>query len=108
MRKLQNRMKLDEAEQYIDMEEDGGLGMLKNGVGKLKIGIKKQKLNTSKKTKQRMEKKSGLESSLNLTGNQGIQMINPALKQKKQLGTESYFNKSSGFRTIINEKMMKR
>ena len=54
--------------------------MLKNGVGKLKIGIKKQKLNTSKKTKERMEKKSGLESSLNLSSNQGIEMINPALK----------------------------
>lgn len=36
------------------------MGMLKSNVGKVKVGIKKQKLNTSKKMKQRMEKKSGL------------------------------------------------
>lgn len=55
--------------------------MLKSGVGKLNIGIKKQNLKTSKKMKQRMEKKSGLESSVNLAASQGIELINPALKQ---------------------------
>lgn len=54
MRKLQNRTKLNEAEEYVDIEEDAGLGMLKQGVGKLKIGIKKEKLKASKKTKERM------------------------------------------------------
>lgn len=56
--------------------------MLKSGVGKLNIGIKKQNLKTSKKMKQRMEKKSGLESSVNLAASQGIELINPALKQE--------------------------
>lgn len=56
--------------------------MLKSGIGKLKVGIKKQKLKVSKKMEQRANKKSGLESSLNLAAHQGIQMINPALKEQ--------------------------
>ena len=44
------------------------MGMIKQaGLGKLKVPIKKQKLNNSKKMQQRMNKKSGLESSLNLS-----------------------------------------
>lgn len=46
--------------------------MLSQGTGKLKVQIKKQKLNVSKKTNQRMNKQSGLESSLNLNAAQGI------------------------------------
>lgn len=46
--------------------------MLKSGMGKLKVNIKKQKLKVSKKMEQRANKKSGLESTLNLSGNQGI------------------------------------
>jgi hypothetical protein len=41
--------------------------MLKGqNLGKMRVGIKKQKINNSKKMKQRMEKKSGFESTLNL------------------------------------------
>ena len=54
--------------------------MLKSGTGKLKINIKKQKLKVSKKLEQRANKKSGLESTLNLRAHQGIELINPALK----------------------------
>lgn len=46
--------------------------MLSQGTGKLKVQIKKQKLNASKKMTQRMNKQSGLESSLNLGASQGI------------------------------------
>lgn len=49
----------------------------KAGMGKLKVQIKKQKVKNSKKMVQRMNKKSGLESSLNLGGAQGIELINP-------------------------------
>lgn len=54
--------------------------MLKAGMGKLKVQIKKQNLKTSKKMEQRMNKKSGLESTLNLGAHQGIELVNPALK----------------------------
>lgn len=54
--------------------------MLKSGTGKLKVNIKKQKLKVSKKMEQRANKKSGLESSLNIAAHQGIELINPALK----------------------------
>ena len=70
--------------------------MLKTGAGKLKVNIKKQKLKSSKKMEQRMAKRSGLESSLNLGAHQGIELINPALKDpvnQQQKGTESYFSK---------------
>ena len=77
MRKNQNRIKFGEAEEQID--EGVGLGMLK-GTGKMNIPIKKQHLKTSKKMQQRMNKKSGLESTLNLGALQGIELINPALK----------------------------
>ncbi len=47
--------------------------MLKSlGMGKLKVNIKKQKLNVSKKMNDRMNKKSGMESSLDFNSKQGI------------------------------------
>jgi len=46
--------------------------MLKSGTGKLKLKIKKEKIKVSKKMHERANKKSGLESSLNLNGIQGI------------------------------------
>ena len=46
--------------------------MLSQGTGKLKMQIKKQKLNVSKKMAQRMNKQSGLASSLNINASQGI------------------------------------
>lgn len=70
--------------------------MLKSGTGKLKVHIKKQKLKSSKKMEQRMSKKSGLESTLNLGAHQGIELINPALKSlnaSQQGGSESYFSR---------------
>lgn len=41
-------------------------------MGKLKVNIKKQKVKMSKKMQQRANKKSGLQSTLNLNANQGI------------------------------------
>ena len=87
-----------------------GLGMLKKGTGKLNIPIKKQNLKTSKKMEQRMNKKSGLESTLNLGAHQGIELINPALKNERsaeQKGNQSYFSKEAGFRTVLNSKIGK-
>lgn len=46
--------------------------MLSQGMGKLKVNIKKQKLNVSKKMTERINKKSGIESNLNLGASQGI------------------------------------
>jgi len=52
--------------------------MLKtSGLGKLKVNIKKQKLNVSKKMNDRMNKKSGMESSLDFGSKQGIELVNP-------------------------------
>lgn len=84
--------------------------MLKKGTGKLNIPIKKQNLKTSKKMEQRMNKKSGLESTLNLGAHQGIELINPALKNERsaeQKGNQSYFSKEAGFRTVLNSKIGK-
>jgi hypothetical protein len=84
--------------------------MLKtSGLGKLKVNIKKQKLNVSKKMNERMNKKSGMESSLDFGSKQGIELVNPsAIKERKDNeslgGTSSYFAKESGFRTILNNK----
>lgn len=59
--------------------------MLKtSGLGKLKVNIKKQKLNVSKKMNDRMNKKSGMQSSLDFGSKQGIQLVNPnAIKEKR-------------------------
>ena len=104
MRKQQNRLKFgEEAEEEI---EDGvGLGMLSQGTGKLRVQIKKQKLNVSKKMNQRMNKQSGLESSLNLNATQGIELINPdSASRTQQTGQQTIFSKSAGFQTVLNNK----
>lgn len=55
--------------------------MLKTGIGKLNVKIKKQNLNSSKKMQQRINQQKrtgmGMESSLDLASNQGIELINP-------------------------------
>ena len=49
------------------------MGMLKTaGMGKLKVNIKKQKLSVGKEMNERMNKKSGMESSLDFGSKQGI------------------------------------
>lgn len=63
--------------------------MLKSGTGKLKVNIKKQKLKVSKKMEERANKKSGLESTLNLDGHQGISLINPSIKSEGSKGQGS-------------------
>lgn len=103
MRKQQNRLKF--GEQGEDEIEDGvGLGMLSQGIGKLKVNIKKTKVNVSKKMTQRMNKKSGLESSLNLGAAQGIELINPLQVGGESSGKQTIFSKSSGFQTVLNNK----
>ncbi len=77
--------------------------MTSQGSGKLKMQIKKQKLNPSKKMTQRMNKQSGLESSLNLGATQGIELINPD-KTVQQSGGDTIFSKASGFQTVLNNK----
>jgi U4/U6 small nuclear ribonucleoprotein PRP31 len=86
-----------------EIEGGVGLGMLSQGTGKLKVNIKKQKLNVSKKMTQRMNKKSGLESSLNLGASQGIELINP-LKNQSASGGDTIFSKAAGFQTVLNNK----
>lgn len=79
--------------------------MLSQGTGKLKVQIKKQKLNVSKKTNQRMNKQSGLESSLNLNASQGIELINPDVHARSSTsGAQTIFSKSAGFQTVLNNK----
>ena len=78
--------------------------MLSQGTGRLKVQIKKQKLNVSKKTNQRMNKQSGLESSLNLNAAQGIELINPDIHARMTTGEQTIFSKSAGFQTVLNNK----
>ncbi len=78
--------------------------MLSQGTGKLRVQIKKQKLNVSKKTNQRMNKQSGLESSLNLNAAQGIELINPDVHARSVTGEQTIFSKSAGFQTVLNNK----
>lgn len=78
--------------------------MLSQGMGKLKVNIKKQKLKVSKKMNERINKKSGLESSLNLGASSGMELINPALNSNREGGKETIFSKSAGFQTVLNNK----
>jgi hypothetical protein len=79
--------------------------MLAQGTGRLKIQIKKQKLNPSKKMAQRMNKQSGMESSLNLGASQGIELVNPDQSARQSSGgTQTIFSKSTGFQTVLNNK----
>lgn len=80
--------------------------MLSQGTGKLKVNIKKQKLKVSKKMNDRMNKKSGIESSLNLGASTGIELINPALLNNRDAasGKETIFSRSAGFQTVLNNK----
>jgi hypothetical protein len=81
--------------------------MLSQGTGKLRVNIKKTKLKLSKNMENRANKKSGLESSLNLGAAQGIELINPAQQQVQNQdtsGKQSIFGKSSGFQTVLNSK----
>jgi len=78
--------------------------MLSQGTGKLKVQIKKQKLNVSKKMNQRLNKVSGLESSLNLNATQGIELVNPDAQSRVTSGQQTIFSKSAGFQTVLNNK----
>jgi U4/U6 small nuclear ribonucleoprotein PRP31 len=83
LRKQQNRLKFGE-EAEVEVEEGVGLGMLSQGTGKLKVNIKKAKLKVSRGMESRANKKSGLESSLNLNAAQGMELINPGQQQQRQ------------------------
>lgn len=98
--KYANRMKFGEAEEEV--VEGRGLGMIGN-MGKVRIQIKKtQRINPSKKMMEVLKKnqQSGLESSLAFTPVQGIELVNPSNANLKK-GTETYFNKGSGFKTVL-------
>jgi U4/U6 small nuclear ribonucleoprotein PRP31 len=105
LRKQQNRLKFgEEAEEELD-EEGEGLGMLRSGVGRLNVGVKKQKVRVSKKMEKRVNKKSGMESSFDIGASQGIELVNPVVEEER--GTQSYFAREAGFRTVINNKIGK-
>ena len=105
LRKQQNRVKFGEAVEEIGEGVD--MGMLTQGTGRLRVSVKSRKLNVSKKTQARMNKQSGMESSVNINSTQGIQLVNPLQSQEagKQSGQESIFSKSAGFHTVLNNKV---
>ena len=55
--------------------------MLKQGVGKLNVKIKKQNLKVSEKLQKRINHQKnlgmGMQSTLDLASNQGIELVNP-------------------------------
>lgn len=84
------------------------MGML-GAMGKVRVNIKKtQKLNPSKKLMDKLKKQhqAGMESSLAFASVQGIELVNPASVVQKK-GTETYFNRESGFKTVLEEKLRK-
>ena len=84
------------------------LGML-GQMGKVRVNIKKsQKLNPSKKLMDNLKKQhqAGMESSLAFASVQGIELVNPSAVHERK-GTETYFNRESGFRTVLEDKLKK-
>ena len=84
------------------------MGMLGN-MGKVRVNIKKsQKINPSKKLMERLKKQhqAGMESSLAFASVQGIELVNPSNVNLKK-GTETYFNRESGFKTVLENKLRK-
>ena len=78
--------------------------MLSQGTGKLKVQIKKQKLNTSKKMAQRLSKQTGFESTVNITGPQGIELKSIDETNRPASGSQTIFSKSAGFQTVLKGK----
>lgn len=82
------------------------MGMIKSS-GHIRGKIKKaQKLNPSKKIIAQLKKdrQAGLESTLNFDATHQMELINPD-KSLHQKGTETYFNRETGFKTVLEEKM---
>lgn len=113
LRKMQNRLKFGEDGEDQFRESGIGFGMIsKNtGIGKVKITTRDNKLSLSKKQQLNLSKNmggntGGLTSSIVFTPMQGMSLINPAWAQKVQekKAPENYFNKESGFRTVIQAK----
>lgn len=61
--------------------------MLTQGTGRLKLQIKKQKVNVSKKMAQRMNKKTGFESVVNIDAPSGMELVNPDSSARQSGGS---------------------
>ncbi|KRX06142.1 hypothetical protein PPERSA_00022 [Pseudocohnilembus persalinus] len=113
IRKYQNRLSFG-TEAEDDWRGTGkGYGQLTNKVGqssgKSKINMNKnQKLKLSKKQQQRLIQQNnadadGLSSSIAFTPVQGMELVNPSQRLANKR-PENYFNKESGFKTVLEEK----
>jgi U4/U6 small nuclear ribonucleoprotein PRP31 len=109
MRALKNRMSFGPDAESEFRETGVGYGML-NQAGKVKVSTKKVKFNTKKQNQafiqsQAEQQKSGLYSTVSLTQQEGMRLINPELLENRLDATKArYFNATSGFTTVINSK----
>lgn len=108
--KLKNRLKFgtDFSEEVMNGTE--GLGMLtQQNVGLLKLNKKIEKIQLTKKQKARLAGKahqgdlSGLTSKLTFNEPEGIELINPAWKQKPATGFDNE-TEVLGFKTVIESR----
>ena len=89
-----------------------GLGMIGvQGTGKLRASSnKEQKIKLMEKKKKNLPPSftanthDGLQSSLALASNAGIELINPNLVKNKTNDQDKYFNAKSGFETVIQSR----
>ena len=110
IRMLKNRMKfgVEGENEYRDTGE--GFGMLKLGGegGRLKVNPKMNKIVTKKQKLLDMKYNniSGLHSSVVMTPMNGIELINPdILNNKLEKTKDKYFNSSSGFSTVVKNRL---
>jgi len=113
-RKQANRLAFGEKGEAEYRESGVGFGMLgASGQGKVKVQVKDRKINLTKKQKTDLSKNmgggkevSGLTSSIVLSSASGIQLFDPSYIQKMNTkkGTDTYFNQSSGFSTVVRAK----
>jgi U4/U6 small nuclear ribonucleoprotein PRP31 len=113
-RKQANRLAFGEKGEAEYRESGVGFGMMgASGQGKVRVQVKDKKINLTKKQKTDLSKNmgggkevSGLTSSIVLSSASGIQLFDPSYLQKMNAkkGTDTYFNQSSGFSTVVRAK----
>jgi len=112
-RKQANRMKFG-ADAEDEYRESGvGFGMLGDtGLGKVKVQVKDRKINLSKKQKANLARNmnsqnaSGLTSSIVMSQSRGMELYNPTFLAQSTMKKEreNFFNKESGFSTVVKQK----
>lgn len=116
IRLLKNRMKFGPEGEMEFRDTGEGFGMLKaNGIGSRikttkdtsqKIVTKKQKLYDMQYSSNKNETSIGIQSSIVMTPKEGIELINPLIfKNQVPQIKQKYFDNSSGFTTVIKNRL---